>query len=341
MKRKVAQMSSPLWRYAEQDREFFCRELASFVPDKVYDAHVHLGPRNLYGPAHAEVVANTPEVVDMESYRSDMAQLLPDRQLVGASVIPSGMTTESIEEGNHFAAVQAASDVRSGTCILVHPNTTVDKLRQDIQKYQAVALKPYHLMTQTRPTLFAKLQEYVPDQIAQVADETSLPVIVHLVRPSALADESNQKAICRLCKQYPRMKLILAHAARGFNPAHTVRGIEGVKGLDNLYFDASSVAEGGAIEAILRAYGSSRLMWGSDYPFSHLHGRCVAINDSFTWLYDDQGIPGCSLDPDLDFVFVGLESLRVLKHACVFCGLSDSEVEAVFLGNALTMFLSD
>ena len=193
-------------------------------------------------------------------------------------------------------------------------------------------------MSDVEPSLSAKLEDYISEPIGQVADELALPILVHLVRPSALADEGNQIAIRRLCGQYPQMKLILVHAARGFNPAHTVRGLEGVKGLDNLYFDTSCVAEGGAIEAILKMYGPSRLMWGSDYPFSHLHGRCIAINNSFTWLLDDQGVPGRKIDPDLDFVFVGLESLRVLKYACMSCELSDSQVEAIFLNNALEMF---
>ena len=30
------------WGVRDQDREFFERELQSFVPDRVYDAHAHL-----------------------------------------------------------------------------------------------------------------------------------------------------------------------------------------------------------------------------------------------------------------------------------------------------------
>ena len=35
---------------------------------------------------------------------------------------------------------------------------------------------------------------------------------------------------------------------------------------------------------------------------------------------------------------VGLESLRTLKLACVNLGLSDSDVERIFFGNAAELF---
>ena len=93
------------------------------------------------------------------------------------------------------------------------------------------------------------------------------------------------------------------------------------------------------MEAVLRTYGHQRLMWGSDYPFSNLRGRCVALNDNFVWLFDDAFDPGpISPDPELQMTLVGLESLRCLKSACIHCGLSDSQVEAIFCDNAQALY---
>ena len=166
-----------------------------------------------------------------------------------------------------------------------------------------------------------------------------LPIIVHLVRLRALADEGNQSAIRDACRRFPDLSLVLAHGARGFNPSHTVSGIEAVAGLDNLYFDTSCVCESGAMEAIIRVYGHERLLWGSDYPFSHFHGRCVAVADNFAWLYDCNLAPGpLSPDPELVFTLVGLESLRMLKLACMACRSSDSQVEDIFRNNAARLY---
>ncbi len=66
---------------------------------------------------------------------------------------------------------------------------------------------------------------------------------------------------------------------------------------------------------------------------SHLRGRCVAIGDSFVWLYDDTlNWDTISFQP-VRPVFVGLESLRVLKQAAWHQRLSDSQVEDIFCNN--------
>ena len=80
-----------------------------------------------------------------------------------------------------------------------------------------------------------------------------------------------------------------------------------------------------------------RLLYGSDFPVSHLRGRCVAVGDSFLWLTRDNvdfNQPIGAVVPTL----VGLESLRTLKLACVNLGLSDVQVERIFYGNAAELF---
>ena len=70
-----------------------------------------------------------------------------------------------------------------------------------------------------------------------------------------------------------------------------------------------------------------------DFPVSHLRGRCVAVGDSFVWLYEDtlnwDTVSFQSVRP----VFVGLESLRVLKQAAWHQRLTDSQVEDIFSNN--------
>ncbi|MDP7742482.1 MAG: hypothetical protein QGF67_13655, partial [Lentisphaeria bacterium] len=66
-------MISPKWFLADEDNSFFKVELNAFVPDKIFDAHMHLGPRSGYTSAtHNEMVANTPEIADMASYRDHL-----------------------------------------------------------------------------------------------------------------------------------------------------------------------------------------------------------------------------------------------------------------------------
>ena len=158
-----------------------------------------------------------------------------------------------------------------------------------------------------------------------------------MVRDRALADPVNQSTIRRYCESYPNMRLILAHAARGFNPWHTIEGIESLRGLGNVYFDTSAVTEAGGFEAIIDVMGHERLLYGSDFPVSHLRGRCVAIGDSFHWFYADE-MNLAEKHTDLQPVLVGLESLRSLRLACWRMRLSDGQIEDIFFNNAKQLF---
>ena len=329
---------SPIWKLLDSDREFFARELDSFVPDRLFDAHIHLGPLEGYNPLHVGLIANTPEVADMKTYRSQVSWLAPGRELAGALVIPNTLDGEKRDEGNRFAADQLKEDPESGVSIIIHPDMDPGALQEEIERFHPSALKCYHLMVKRERTLDAGLEEYLPEPLVRVADEAELPVLVHLVRDRALADADNQTAIRKYCQRYKRMKLVLVHGARGLNPSHTIQGIDGIKEFDNLYFDTSSVMEGGTLEALIRNFGTERLMWASDYPFSHLHGRCVAIGDGFIWLYDHMDVGMDQAHPDLPFALAGLECLRTLKYASWNCGLTDDQIEAVFCKNALALY---
>ena len=330
--------TSPIWKLLDADREFFERELDSFVPDTVYDAHIHLGRRSDYGPLHRELMANTPEVADMKSHRSHMEWLLPGRKRQGALVIASTLSGDRRDAGNRFATDQAKGDSESGSALVIDPKMAADELHEEIRTYRPSALKCYHLMSDRERSFDSSLEEYLPEHLVRVADEAELAILIHLVLDRALSDTRNQRAIRRFCKRYPKMTMVLAHGARGLNPSHTVYGLDAIKGFDNICFDTSSVMEGGCIEAILKIFGPSKVMWASDYPFSHLHGRCVAINDGFIWLYDNMPVARDTSHPGIEFALTGLEALRTLKYASIHSNLTDSQVEAIFRKNARALF---
>jgi glutamate-1-semialdehyde 2,1-aminomutase len=201
-----------------------------------------------------------------------------------------------------------------------------------------VGLKPYHTMAQVEgPTFLAPIGAYLAEEHVRIAHEERLTITLHMVRNRALADPANQATIRRYCERYPNMRLILAHAARGFNPWHTIEGIHSLAGLDNVWFDTSAVTEAGAFEAIVETMDHRRLMYGSDFYVSHLRGRCVAIGDSFHWFYAEEmnlAEKHITLRP----VLIGLESLRSLALACRRLKLNDEQVEDIFYNNAAALF---
>lgn len=316
----------------DEDREFFERELASFVPDRIYDAHAHLWDTGLgFEPGQG-----LPERGDYATYQDLTKVLFPGRKL-SAYFIPYSPNQEHLAGANAFSAAEAAKDPNCCSAYFVSPQDDPEKVRDDVRRLGAKGLKCYHVFAASRPTWTADIPEYLPESLVKVAHEENLAITLHMVKDRAVADPSNIHWIRHYCETYPNMTLILAHSARAFQPAHGLEGLPQLTGLDNLYFDCSANCEAVAHQAIMRIIGHDKLMYGSDFWVSHYRGRSLGAADSFVWLYEDSPVweeKQSSIKP----VLIGLEHLRSLKWACWAERLTDNQVQDIFYNNAAQLF---
>jgi predicted TIM-barrel fold metal-dependent hydrolase len=320
----------------EADHELFRRELDGFVPDRLYDAHAHLWARAHLPPGTSEVFDSPEEVVDLAAYRRHMADMLPGRQVAGGLFLPGavGATGENRRAQNELISREVSAEPECRGSMLVTPHMDPEHVRDEVRRLRLAGLKCYHVQSGRVPTWNAEIPDYLPEAQVRAAHEERLCITLHMVRARAVADPSNQGWIRYNCETYPGMQLILAHAARGFNPYHTIEGLSALRGLPNLWCDMSAVTEVGACEAIIEILGHNRLLYGTDFPVSHLRGRCVAVGDGFVWLYEETlNWDTVSFQP-VRPVLVGLESLRVLKQAAWHQRLADRQVEDIFCNNA-------
>lgn len=319
------------WQITDRDRELWDRELASFVPPRIFDAHVHLYELNHFGDQPPALCAKGPPSAGWKTFQQQIGALLPGRE-IQATCFGFPATTVDFAAANAFVAGECRCSGCRGQ-MLIAPSMDAEFIRQSVQDSRFVGLKPYHLFATEKPTFEAHIRSYLPDSHMQVAHDLGLTVTLHIVRSRALADPSNQEILRHYATAYPNARLILAHAARGFNPHHTIEGIHALRGLANVWFDTSVVTDAGAIEAIVRVMGHHRVLYGSDFPVSHLRGRCVALGDNFLWLTPEN----TKLDAaygDVQFALVGHEALRTLKVAALSLGLTDSQVDDIFFHNA-------
>jgi glutamate-1-semialdehyde 2,1-aminomutase len=197
-------------------------------------------------------------------------------------------------------------------------------------------LKAYHLLAGGQDTFQCAIEDYLPEWAWELAQERGLCILLHMVRSAALADPCNLRSIRAHCEKYPNARLILAHAARGFHAPNTVKAVGGLRGLQNVWFDASGVCEAEALKAILDEFGPRRLMWGSDFPVSQHRGRCVTLGDGFAWIVTDQ----VQWNQQAFFgsaIATGLESLRALLSAADAAFLNAGDLQDLFADNALRL----
>ncbi|MGH9396496.1 MAG: amidohydrolase family protein [Terriglobia bacterium] len=324
------------WELRAYDSEFFAKELNSFVPGKVFDAHAHLYELPHWGSSTA--VAKGPAVVTLEEFQRQMEWLMPGRRTSGL-FFGVGLSERWYKASNEFVAGEVAKDKNSRGQLIISPRQDPEEVRGLVKKFNFVGLKVYHTFADRSPTWDADVRDFLKEEHVRIANEEGLSITLHMVKARAMADPANQQQIRYYCEKYPNIKMILAHAARGFNPFHTIAGIHALKGLRNVWCDASAVTEAGGFEAIVETLGHDRLLWGSDYPVSHMRGRCVAIGDGFVWLYEDTlAWDAIATQGRICPLFVGHESLRALKLAASRLRLSDSQIEDIFCNNAVRMF---
>lgn len=318
----------------EHDLEFFQHELASFLPDKIFDAHTHSWRRQ-----DSSTFASYAERCGWQEYQDYARDLHPLRQL-GACFLPSIADPESVDAANQWNAKTVADGTSTCGAYMIRPQDDPERAREEAKRLGFTGFKCYRLYATTSAMdPEASIPSYLPEQFVKVAHEQGWFITLHVFKRRAMADPENLYWVQRYCEKYPNMKLILAHSARGFNPSHNLEGLPQLQHLHNLFFDTSANCEPMAHQAILRMFGHKRLLYGTDLPISHVRGRSFAVADFFRFVYShtpiwDQEYDASGTRP----VLLGLEHLRSLKWACWSERLTDSQVEDVFWNNACELF---
>ena len=325
------------WLARDDEMEFFRRELDSFVPERIFDAHVHFYDLDFFPEEDVlDLMRDGPPTVGMDVFQEYIGQITPGRDTDGLC-FPYPRAGTDFEAVHPFLAEEVARRPGSRGQMLIKPSLDPEYIRETVKTHGFVGLKCYQLFSPRQPTHDSYIEEFLPEEHVRVAHEQGLTITLHIVRKRGLTDPANQATIRRYAESYPDMKLILAHAGRGFNPYLTIEGVQALIGLENVYFDTGVVQEAGGFEAIVEAMGHTRLLWGSDFPVSQGRGRCVAVGNGTLWIKpemfkNDKG------DTDNTPVMQGYESLRALKLAAMRLKLTDSQVEDLFYGNATALY---
>ena len=316
----------------EADREIFGRRIGSFVPPDSFDFHAHLYDLSHLLPQLSPEQLPDPTAVDHSTLVRCMQQWMGERVVQDGLYFGFPLAGLDCRAANDFVIDSLADAPGSSALMLIRPDDDPAEVESTLLRQGFVGFKVYHVFAAREDTFAAEQGEFLPDWAWEIANRHELVIMMHMVLDGALSDVRNQQYIQNYCRQYPHAHLILAHAARGFNANHTVQGIASLRGIPNVWFDTSAVCESAGMEAILRNFGPSRLLYGSDFPVSEMRGRCVSIGDGFYWLHDynAEWNETSSNQPQL----VGVESLLALQQACRTMALRDSDVEQIFSHNA-------
>lgn len=307
------------------DRRLLAEAIEGFVPAIVRDVHGHVLEPSGYAPGtlgrHLEGQRLAPS-----TYRAAMDLLLPGRRLSDAVLFPFPARQHDRTAVNRWMFDEiAASPAPSHGLAIVGPADDPRRLAADFASGRCRGLKPYHFYVPGNDTSQVGVEDFAPEWMWALCDRYGAILMLHLMRDAAVDDSGNRAALRRLSAKYPRCQTVLAHIGRAFNQ-RTARGLAQLADRPNLWVDTSAIAEAECFRCALETFGPQRVLFGSDYPISHLRGRCVTVGTQFLWLYPETtGATRMTL--------VGIESLLALREACGQLRLGTDDIQAIFHDN--------
>ncbi len=315
------------------------RILYDFLPETVFDAHVHLfdvpvkslGAKDFRRKFHGHFGA--------EDYSAFAESLFPGKDFKMAGF---GMPEPAADcpAADRFVG-QYADNCRVFGLALARPGEPVAVLERRMHRYKLCGLKPYPDFVSDKSPADAELVDMLsPEQLA-LAEKYGWAVMVHLPRRMRLADPLNREQLILWAKAYPNVKFIVAHLGRSY----FFKGIEGeldaLLPYENLYFDTAMINNDRVLEYAFRKLPRERILFGTDAPISLLLGKALEINDQYLYLMGEDYAIGTCLDgrgAPIEFTTFYREQLAACRTAALAAGLTSGEIENFFRYNAETLF---
>ena len=328
--------------YTEQDLEA-AKILNDFLPDKIFDAHVHL-----YDSSFAPGIAKgsgfrVSHKADFQDYLDFMKPLFGERKQIRGNFITAPDETMAMPDSPNrkasveFLAGQLTQFPGNVGEVIVGPEDTAEEIEKLLVHPDIRGLKCYHVTAKKKPTNQASIGEYLPESAWRVADQRGLVITLHLVKDLALADPANYEYILQMAKRYPNAKLILAHCARAFAAWTGIETVDKLKHLDNVYYDFSAICESPAMFQILHKVGKGKCMWGSDFPVCRMSGKAISLADGFYWI-SARDLERMSGTNGIHYWQYATENLMAVRQACLMLDMTDDQIEDLFWNNAMTLF---
>ncbi|MEZ5385981.1 MAG: aminotransferase class III-fold pyridoxal phosphate-dependent enzyme [Prosthecobacter sp.] len=318
----------------DTDRKLLHRAIDGFVPMRVFDAHTHLFHSRHFAEGNRPVFLDENRGYGMADFQAAMKLWMPGREVESLFFGYPSAGNDRVGE-NAWVQLQIDVNKNSRALVLAAPTDDPAEVRRLMSTGVFVGIKPYRLYADVPDTKEAEIESFAPEWMWEACHDHDGIMVLHIMLADGITDPRNVEAIRRLCRHYPRCKLILAHIARSFNYRHAREGLHHLIDLDNVVVDTSAVTQAGAFRAAIEVLGPKRVLWGSDYMVSELRGSCVAQGDGFTWIHPDLGTDKLTIFGK--YTTVGIESLLCLREACEDTGMTQGDLEDIFRENAMRL----
>ena len=253
--------------------------LRDWMPDTVFDAHVHLCPPEAMGFFSAERLREplcTFGSFEWEELFECYSQLFSGKQIAGLIAFPLPMREVNIEAANAYVRALMLRERGVKGFLLAHP-TDIGQVRAEFDRalsdgVRFTGVKPYFDLL-GKSNYETTMPEFIRDDLLEFMDAERLIMMLH-TSGLGMGVPENQEFVGSVLEQYPGIRIVLAHLGRYLETADFFRFLEsGLMEHPNLYLEMSSASQPDVYVRLLEGGAAwERLLFGTDLPYGILTG---------------------------------------------------------------------
>jgi predicted TIM-barrel fold metal-dependent hydrolase len=281
-------------------------ELDDFLPGKLFDIHVHVGPQSIHkriSEQRKKFALTTFTSFTIDELDDWYLRLYPKREIVGSCIFGFPIREVDIKKANQYIIKQSNNKKNLYPLLLISPQSFNETIEQYYNAQEegiiVYGIKPYFEFANKKGpfTVFdVKMEEFLSKEILSFADKEGLLLMLH-TSSIGVADAAVCDFILKITNNYPNIKIVLAHMGRyceksQFVDFYNSDFLESYS-KKNIYFDMSSVSEKEVFQLIFQKdFLHDKIMFGSDLPFglitgveifSKTHGPIFLTRDMYPW----------------------------------------------------------
>lgn len=334
-------------------------ELMAWMPDVLFDAHVHLGPPHAIAtvsPERRKAALCTFTSLTWKQLEDVYGQLYRTKRVAGLIAFGFPLREVDLQAANRYLIhlMKRNGDKLKGF-LLAHP-TDFDFTRALFdealkQGVRFLGVKPYFDFL-GKDVFETAMPEFIPEPLLEFMDRERMILMLH-TSGVGMGEPRNQDYLRSVMERFPRIRIILAHMGRYLELRQFYCFCDsGLLDYPMLYLEMSSASLTEVYRRVLsEPQTHRRLLFGSDLPYglitgveawSETHGPIFVTRDRYPWS-DPALQENAALSPDR-LTYNTYHTIKALKDALDSMHLPSPQAEAlkqaIFLENASALFQS-
>ena len=340
-----------LFEVTAYDKKIYEEELKDFLPDKILDVHTHVWldkflEKKPPQPGFVKRTVTWPSLVALDNSIEDLQETYR-LMFPGKDVKALMFTSRGAWEKNNAYVSECSRKTGWPALYYSDPAESAADLEKHIREGGFLGVKCYLNRTPMYlPEAEIRIFDFFPKNHLEVLDRMGAIAMLHIPRHGRLKDPVNLAQILELKREFPKVKLVIAHIGRAYTAYDVGNAFDTLDQVPDLMYDFCANCCEYAITEVLKHAGPKHVMFGTDMPILRMRTHRIEENNTYINLVP----PGLYGDPSQDphlrevtaeeaekITFFAYEELLAFKRAAEKLGLSRQDIEDVMYNNAMNM----